>query len=148
MSRQDIRTVTLSGAEQCVEGMGGQNTTIRNDGSSTIYVSADPNIKPDADGVLAIFAGGVATYPGTNGTVYLLGTGKAQLCGTDYIDNVFTPIAAGGSSGGSGGGSDNSGGSGITKDDIDGLFGEGTGGGGSSGGGSSGITKGDIDGLF
>lgn len=144
-----VKTVTLSGAPIAVEGLAGQNTIVQNLGSSAVYVSTAPGIKEGADGTAEIPAGGALNIYGTFGTLWLKGTGKVQLTGTDYSELNCVPVAngSGGSSNSSG---DSSGGSGITKGDIDGLFGEGSSGGGSSsgGGGSSGITKGDIDDLF
>lgn len=73
---KDIKTVTLDGAELKVEGLGGQNTVIVNRGSATLYASASANVTPDGDNTAAIPSGGVMNLYGTNGTVYLLGTGK------------------------------------------------------------------------
>ena len=104
MSRQDIKTVTLTGLELCVEGLGGQNTVIQNLGGSTVYASAEEGVVPGADGVAEIPAGGVHNFYGTNGTVWLLGNGRVQLTGTDY--DAVPMSAAGTPSGGSSGGAD------------------------------------------
>lgn len=142
-----IKTMTLSGSEIKTEDLAGQNTIVQNLGRSTVYASTAAGVSAGADGVIEIPAGGAVNVYGTHGTIYLKGTGRVQLTGTDYAElNCVSAVSA---SGGSSGGGDSSGeGSGLTKDDIDGLFGEGSGGGSSDGGGSSGITKGDIDGLF
>ena len=94
----DIKTVTLDGGELKVESLNGQNTIIVNRGTATLYASIDPDIVPDGDNVAAIPTGGAMNLHGTNGTVYLLGTGKAQLTGTDV---AWLPMSSGGSSGGS-----------------------------------------------
>lgn len=96
----DIKTVTLDGGELKVEGLNGQNTIIVNRGSATLYASINPDIVPDGDNVAAIPSGGAMNLHGTNGTVYLLGTGKVQLQGTDV---AWVPMSSGGSSGGGGG---------------------------------------------
>lgn len=99
-----IKTVALSGAEVKVEGLGGQNTNILNLGSAPIYASSTPRIVPDADGVAEIPAGGGVVLYDTRGTVYLYGTGRAQLTGSDYnTANFKVPSSPGGGGGGSGG---------------------------------------------
>lgn len=115
-----IKTVTLNGGEVKAEGLGGQNTIVQNLGGSAVYASASPGIEAGADGVAEIPAGGGINLYGTNGTVYLLGSGRVQLTGTDYSDLNCVPMAAsnGGSSGGGGSGDEYV----ITKEQIDGLF--------------------------
>ncbi len=95
-----IKTVKLSGEEIKVEGLDGQNTVIRNLGSSAVYASGSPGIAADADGVAEITAGeGVVLYD-TRGTVYLSGTGKVQLTGSDYSTvNFKVPSSADGGGG-------------------------------------------------
>lgn len=92
-----IKTVNLENAEVKAEGLGGQNTGILNLGSEPIYASASPNITAGADGVAEIPAGyGFMLYD-TRGTVYLLGSGKVQLTGTDYTSvNFKSPSSSGG----------------------------------------------------
>ncbi len=110
----NIETVLLDGGEFKVEGLGGQNTIIINRGSAMLYASAYGNIEPDADNVATLPAGGAMNLRDTNGTVYLLGTGKVQLQGTDIAD---LPIALGGASGGSGGGGSTGGG--VSREYVD-----------------------------
>lgn len=110
----NIETVLLDGGEFKVEGLGGQNTVIINRGSAMLYASAYGNIEPDADNVAALPAGGAMNLRDTNGTVYLLGTGKVQLQGTDI---AYLPIALGGASGGSGGGGSTGGG--VSREYVD-----------------------------
>ncbi len=112
----DIKTVTLNGGELKVEGINGQNTIITNRGTSTVYASTRANVTPDGDGTAAIPPGWIMNLHGTNGTVYLLGTGKVQLKGTDVS---WLPISAGGSGGG--GGSSGDGVSQAYVDDADAL---------------------------
>lgn len=95
----DIKTVTLTGSEVKVEGLGGQNTLIVNRGSANLYVSAYADIVPYGDNVALVLPGSAMNLYDTNGTVYLLGTGKVQLQGTNTAD---LPIVLGGVSGGGG----------------------------------------------
>ena len=94
-----IKTVILSGEEQRVDGLGGQNTVIVNFGSAALFVSSKPDIIPDGDDVVTISPGNAANLYDTNGTVHLLGTGKVQLEGTNYNT---VPITGSGSAGGGG----------------------------------------------
>lgn len=131
----NIKTVILSGTEIKIDGLAGQNTVIKNLGKSAIYASASPGITEGADGVVEISADGVENLYGTNGTVYLLGSGKVQLTGTDYADlNYFSAVKV----------SSGSTGIGITKEDIDSIFNGSTG----SSSNKPVITKEQIDGLF
>lgn len=116
----NIKTVILSGTEVKVDGLAGQNTVIKNLGSSAVYASVSPGISPGADGVAEISAGGVENLYGTNGTVHLLGSGRVQLTGTDYSDMNCVPAVA--SSGGSSGGGEAGDEYVITKEQIDALF--------------------------
>ena len=125
MSKRNIKTVVLDGSELCVSGLGGQNTALQNLGSSTVYVSADPGIEAGGDGVMTIPSGAIATYPGTNGTIYLRGSGKVQLCGTDYGYAPFSAPTGSGSGTGGGSSDDNRN---VASDEevnnmLDGIFG-------------------------
>lgn len=92
-----MKTVILDGAEARITGLGGQNTVIVNFSGATLYASTKPDIVPDGKGVAAIAAGGAVNLHDTYGTVYLLGTGRVQLDGTDYgTVNVGMPSAGGG----------------------------------------------------
>lgn len=92
-----IKTVILDGAEMRVTGLGGQNTMIVNFGGAMLYASVRPDIVPDGKGAAAISAGGAMNLRDTNGTVYLLGTGKVQIEGTDYgTVDIGMPSASGG----------------------------------------------------
>lgn len=97
-----IKTVTLKGSELKVEGLGGFNTFVQNLGSAVIYASKNPGISAGADNVAEIPAGSGKLISSTNGTVYLLGAGKAEVTGLDG-DGV---IAAGGGAPYSGGSAD------------------------------------------
>ena len=110
----NIETVVLGGDELKAGGLGGQNTIIINRSSAMLYASAYANIVPDGDNAAAILPGGAMNLHGTNGTVYLLGTGKVQLQGTDIAD---LPIALGGASGGSGSGGSTGGG--VSREYVD-----------------------------
>lgn len=87
----NIRTVTLDGAELRVEGLNGQNTAIINKSDNAVYASVYPNIEPEGDNVIEIPSGGHDGLYNTNGTLYLLGTGKVELRGTDYAVNFRQP---------------------------------------------------------
>ncbi len=92
----------LTGAELRVESLGGQNVIVQNLGTNTIYASINPNITPDADDVFEIPAGGGVNVYGANGTIYLMGTGRAQCTGTDYSTVNFKMPSSSASSGGGG----------------------------------------------
>lgn len=92
------KTITLGGAEQEIK-IAGQNCDVRNDGADVIYASAKANINAGDDGVLSIPAGQAAKLLDCRGTVYLLGTGTALLCGNDYSELVFKCAAAAGGGG-------------------------------------------------
>lgn len=79
-----IKTVTLAGTELKVEKLDGFNTVVHNLGTNAIYASRYPNIAAGADNVAEIPVNGAKLISMTNGTVYLLGTGKAELTGQDY----------------------------------------------------------------
>ena len=87
----DIKTVTLDGSELHIEGLGGQNTAIINKSGGAVYASVNPNIVPEGDNVIEIAAGDRDGLYNTNGTLYLLGTGKVELRGTDYSVNFKKP---------------------------------------------------------
>lgn len=106
-----IKTVTLTGSEVKVTDLGGQNAAVKNLGSGSIYVSTKPNITAGADNVIEIPAGTGEVVLDTNGTVYIVGTGKVQCTGTPYaVPNFKLPST---SSGGGGGTSD------VTKEYVD-----------------------------
>lgn len=65
----NIKTVNLTGSEIKIDGLPGQNTIIRNLGSSTVYAGLTSGIVPDADGVAELPSGGVINLYGTHGTV-------------------------------------------------------------------------------
>ena len=79
-----IKTVTLSGTEVTVDGLGGFNTVVHNMSSGTVYASKYPNIVAGADDVAEIPAGAVKLISTTNGKVYLVGGGRVELTGQDY----------------------------------------------------------------
>ena len=92
-----IKTVTLSGEEIKVNDLEGINAVVHNLGDSAIYASKYPHIKPGADNVAEIPAGGAKLISTTKGIVYLLGTGKVELTGQDFeimniIPSPSTPI--------------------------------------------------------
>ena len=95
----DIKTVTLDGGELKVEGLNGQNTEIINKSSGAVYASKCPGVVPEADGVIEIAANTRDGLHGTNGTLYLLGTGKVELRGTDYSVNFRQPSSSTGGGG-------------------------------------------------
>lgn len=101
------KTVTLTGAEQRVDELGGLNTLIVNNTDAPLYASAKAGITPYADGVIEIKAGASRGLPDTNGTVYLLGNGgRAELTGTSASVNFNVPSSS------------SEGGGGITRDEV------------------------------
>ena len=100
------KTVTLNGAEQQVDELGGLNALIVNNTTEPLYASAKAGVVPYADGVIEIQSGEAQTLPDSNGTVYLLGSGgRAQLTG---IVNFKMP-------------SRRSGGGGVTEAEVNGI---------------------------
>lgn len=92
------KTINLTGAEVAVTSLDGANAHIRNDGTDVIYAAKAAGISAGADGVLSIPAGQAATVYGISGTVYMLGTGSAQIISNDYSELPFkTSTASGGS---------------------------------------------------
>lgn len=79
-----IKTVVLTGKEVKADGLGGFNTVVHNLGEDVIYASKYPNVVMGADNVAEIPQGAAKLISTTNGTVYLLGTGKAELTGQDH----------------------------------------------------------------
>ncbi len=150
----NIKTVALGGSEIGVD-IAGRNCCIRNLGSGVVYAAVRKNIKPDADGVLGVPAMMSDMLHDTCGTVYLKGSGKVQIVGTDYSDICLGNFAA--ASGGSdGSGSDVTtgdiddlfGGDDVTTDDIDNMFSDGGSDGSDIPESGSNVTKGDIDDMF
>lgn len=90
-----IKTVILTGEEQEVSDLGGFNTVVHNLGENVIFASKYPNIAEGADNVAQIPAGSAKLISTTNGTVYLLGTGTAELTGQDH-DGVNLSASSGG----------------------------------------------------
>ena len=93
------KTINLTGAEIAVTGLDGANAHIRNDGTDVIYAAKAAGITAGADGVLGIPAGQAATVYGISGTVYMLGTGSAQIISNDYSELPFKTSATSGGSG-------------------------------------------------
>ena len=97
--KMTIKTINLTGAEVAVTGLDGANAHIRNDGTDAIYAAKAAGISAGADGVLGIPAGQAATVYGISGTVYMLGTGSAQIISNDYSELPFKTSATSGGSG-------------------------------------------------
>ena len=93
------KTINLTGAEVAVTGLDGSHAHIRNDGTDVIYAAKAAGISAGADGVLGIPAGQAATVYGISGTVYMLGTGSAQIISNDYSELPFKTSATSGGSG-------------------------------------------------
>lgn len=101
-----IKTITLTGAEQEVT-FDGNNTYcwVQNLGSADLLVSLSSGIVDGADNVLTIPSGG-AGYVRDDTSVkklYILGTGKVQVYGTNNAFCPFKMASGGGDSGGSSG---------------------------------------------
>ncbi len=95
-----IKTVTLSGAEVRVTGLGGQNAIVKNLSSEAVFASASEGVEQGADGVAEIPSGGGEVLLDVNGTVYLKGTGSVQVTGTNYAALNFKQPSSGTSGGG------------------------------------------------
>ena len=94
----NIKTINLTGSEAAVK-VGGGNSEIKNNGTETIYASAASGIVAGADGVVSIPAGASVTVTDTRGTVYILGTGSAEVVGKDFAAPVFKSAATSGGGG-------------------------------------------------
>lgn len=79
------KTVVLDGTALRISGLGKNNTLVINNSNGPVYASRQPNIEAYADDVIEIPAGARDTVVGTNGTVYLLGSGRVELRGVDYV---------------------------------------------------------------
>lgn len=102
MEKVTVKTVELTGgSEMKIENLDGQNTVIINNSGEKLYASAFPDIEAGADNVIEIPAGARDGLNGTHGTVYLLGSGRVELRGTDYAVNFRQPSSSA-SSGGDG----------------------------------------------
>ncbi len=91
------KTITLSGTEQVLSGIGGTYACLYNGGAGTVYASPKGGITAGADGVTPVPAGGSAIVE-CNGTVYLLGTGSVTAVGSSEPISFFktAPISGGG----------------------------------------------------
>ncbi len=108
-----IKTVTLSGAEQMITGLEKNNTLVINNSEAPVYASNKPNVQAFADGVIEIPAGARDTVVGTNGTVYVLGTGRVELRGVEYVGFRKPSSSSSGGDGGDGSSGGNTSGNGI-----------------------------------
>lgn len=99
-----IKTTELTGSEEKVSELGGQNVSVKNLSAGTLYASAFPNITAGADNVAEIPSGSGEVILDAHGTVYLLGSGKVQCTGTDHTTlNFKQPSSSSGTSSGGGG---------------------------------------------
>lgn len=94
------KTIALTGAEVKITDLGGQNVAIKNLSAGSIYASAYPDIVVGADDVIEISSYCGELLLDAHGTVYLLGSGKAQCTGTNYTTLNFRLVS--GVSGGGG----------------------------------------------
>lgn len=93
------RTITLDGTEERVENLGGRNVMIVNNSDSSVYASRYPNVTPYEDNVIEIRAGARDTVEDADGTIYVIGTGKVELRGVDYV-GFKQPSSSNGGGGG------------------------------------------------
>lgn len=70
----------------------------KNIGTTTVYVSGDPNITADGDGVAELPAGGSVCIEAFGGKVYALGAGKVQIhnTGDKFCPFRNAPVSSGG----------------------------------------------------
>lgn len=106
-----IKTVKLNGTELEVKNLGGFNTVVHNLSGEAVYASKYPGVTAGADNVAEIPAGAAKLISTTNGTVYLLGTGKVEVTGQDN-DSVNFSMPSSQESGGDGAPD-------VTKDYVD-----------------------------
>jgi hypothetical protein len=79
-----IKTISItSGEETTVELTGGTHVLVTNRGDSTVYVSKEPNVVADGDGVKAIDGGSVDILRDVG--VYVTQDGISDWCGTIYV---------------------------------------------------------------
>ena len=90
-----IRTIALSGGETAVTELDGSHAHIWNNGVDTIYASKISGISAGADGVISIPAGQNRTLTGISRTIYLLGTGSAEIQSNDYPNFSFSTASGG-----------------------------------------------------
>lgn len=93
------KTVVLDGTAQRITGLEKNNTLVINNSNGPVYASNQSNIEAFADDVIEIPAGARDTVVGTNGTVYLLGSGRVELRGVDYVGFKMPPSSKGGGGG-------------------------------------------------
>jgi len=90
------RTIKLSGAEMVIFCTG-SGTAIRNDGTETVYVSGEPDIVKDSDGVVSIPAGTSVVLPTDNAPLYMIGNSAVMMLETKLGENPFKLSAQSGS---------------------------------------------------
>lgn len=93
------KTVVLDGTAQRITGLEKNNTLVINNSNGPVYASNQSNIEAFADDVIEIPAGARDTVVGTNGTVYLLGSGRVELRGVDYVGFKMPSSSKGGGGG-------------------------------------------------
>lgn len=105
----NVKTIILSGKETKVDF--GQRFTcfwVRNMGNSAVYASTETGVEPEADGVVTIDARASARVMAAdlskNCSLYLMGSVKVQVVGSDFMDCPFKNGGEGGGSGSGGGG--------------------------------------------
>ena len=94
-----IKTTILTGTEQEVTFAGTHTTYwVQNLGSGDILVGLEPELADGKDDVLIVPSGGTGYVRRDTGTktVYLSGTGKAQVYGTNNAFSPFKPALKGG----------------------------------------------------
>lgn len=97
-----VKTVILSGTEQEVSGLESNNALVVNNSEAPVYASNNPNVVAYEDGVIEIPVGARDTVVGTNGTVYLLGNGRVEVRGVDYVGFKMPSSSVSGGGGGKG----------------------------------------------
>lgn len=94
-----IKTITLTGTEQEVAIDSSTYCWVQNLGGANLLISLSSGIVDGADNVLTIPSGGAGYVRDDKGVkkLYILGTGKAQVYGTN---NAFCPFKVGSKGGG------------------------------------------------
>ena len=96
----NIKNITLNGEITAVTGIRGNYCCVYNRSADTVYAANKPDVAAQAEDVLPVDVGVSALITVKEGRVWLLGTGKVTLIGSDKPINFIKPSAGNGTSGG------------------------------------------------
>ena len=96
----NIETITTVGGLNIVDfgSAASRFYWFKNIGTTTVYVSGDPDIKADGDGVAELPSGGSVCIEVFGGKIYILGAGKVQIhnTGDKFCPFRDAPVSSGG----------------------------------------------------